>query len=576
MAELRSLFTSRRWRVRQGDQGLAEALSRRLGCSPALGRLLEGRGSGQPQDLLLGGRDQLHSPWAFAAMERAVERLLLARERAERVFIHGDFDVDGISGAALLYLGLRQAGFAGLKVELEDRARGHGLNQEVVKRILSEGFGLVITVDSGTSDPQHVAELEAAGVNVLITDHHQPLPKLPPATAILNPRLESCGYPNKALAGVGVAFQLLRGLDERLGRAGEAERFLDLVMLGTVADLVPLVADGVAENKALVAQGLELLATGGGQLGLRALVEKVGLDPAHLTAGEVGYIIAPKLNAANRVGDPRVAFLLLTAESRPRAEYLAEISLDYNRDRQVAQDDLLYQAEELIRAGAANPQGDRIIILEGDYWNPGILGLVASDLVDRYYRPAILISRGEGESRASGRSIPEFDLMAGLERFSHLLLRHGGHSLAAGFSITNRNIPPLREGLFAYARERLADLDGPTSEVDTVLSPEEIDLKLYEEIQRLAPFGMGNPEPRFLLPRARLAALEVVGKGGNHLKCRFRVGEIEVECIGFDMGHYAPKLWELGEVGLVFKLGRDEWLGQVKVQLELEDFVPAS
>lgn len=576
MAELRSLFTSRRWRVRPPSPELTEALSMKLGCSRALARVLEARGSGQPQDLLQAGHEQLHSPWAFATMEPAIERLLLARARAERVFIHGDFDVDGISGAALLYLGLRQAGFAGLKVELEDRARGHGLNEEVVKRILAEGFGLVITVDSGISDPDYVAALEARGVNVLITDHHQPLPQLPPATAILNPRLESCAYPNKALAGVGVTYQLLRGLYERLGRAEEAERFLDLVMLGTVADLVPLVTDGAAENKALVAQGLELLARGGGQLGLRALVEKMGLDLAHLTAGEVGYIIAPKLNAANRVGDPRVAFLLLTTESRERADYLAEILLDYNRDRQVAQDDLLYQAEELIRAGAANPQRDKIIILEGDYWNPGIIGLVASDLVERYYRPAILISRGEGESRASGRSIPEFDLMASLERFSHLLLRHGGHQMAAGFSIANRNINPLREGLFAYARERLADLDGPTSKVDAVLSPEEIDLKLYEEIQRLAPFGMGNPEPRFLLPRARLAGVELVGKGGNHLKCLAQAGESELECIGFDMGSYAKRLWEPGEVGLIFKLGRDEWLGQVKVQLELEDFVQAS
>jgi single-stranded-DNA-specific exonuclease len=574
--ELRSLFTSRRWRLRQPTPEAVERLSAEIGCSVALARILEGRGGEKLENLLQVSLEQVTPPWTFTTMEVAVERLLRARERGERVFIHGDFDVDGISGAALLYLGLRETGFSGLKVELEDRARGHGLNREVVKRTISEGFRLLITVDCGISDPDYVTELEAAGVNVLITDHHQPLPELPPATAILNPRLESCAYPNRALAGVGVTFQLLRGLYERLGMAEEAERFLDLVMLGTVADLVPLVAEGAAENKALVAQGLHLLAAGGGQLGLGTLVEKVGLDSASLTAGEVGYIIAPKLNAANRVGDPRVAFLLLTTESRARAEYLAEILIDYNRDRQVAQDDLLYQAEELIRAGAADPKRDKIIILEGDYWNPGIIGLVASDLVERYYRPAILISRGEGESRASGRSIPEFDLIAGLEQFAHLLLRHGGHQMAAGFSIANRNIPPLKKGLFEYAKERLADLNGPTSRVDAALEPEEIGLELYEEVQRLAPFGMGNPEPRFLLRRARLSVAEMVGRGGSHLKCRAQARERELECIGFDMGTYAARLWELGEVGLIFKLGRDEWLGQVKVQLELEDFVQAS
>jgi single-stranded-DNA-specific exonuclease len=506
-------------------------------------------------------------------MEEAVRRLLKALEREERVFIHGDFDVDGITGAALLYLGLKRAGFRGLKVELEDRERGHGLNRGVVERAIREGFTLLVTVDCGISDPDHVAELERSGINVILTDHHQPLPELPPATAILNPRLEGCGYPNRALAGVGVAFQLLRGLYERLGIEAEAREFLDLVMLGTVADLVPLVADGQAENKVLVAQGLRLLAEGGGRLGGRTLIERVGLDPARLTAGEVSYIIAPKLNAANRVGDPRVAFLLLTTESRERAEYLAEILIDYNRDRQIAQDDLLYQAEELIRGGAADPRQDKIIILEGDYWNPGIIGLVASDLVERYYRPAILISRGPQESRASGRSIPEFDLIASLERFSHLLLRYGGHQMAAGFSIDNRNIPPLKEGLYKYTQEQLANLDGPTSRIDTPLAPEEIDLKLYEEIQHLAPFGMGNPEPRFLLPRARLSAIEVVGSGGDHLKCRATVAGREFECIGFGMGRYASRLWGMEEVGLVFKLSRDEWLGRVKIQLELEDFV---
>jgi len=574
MEEFRSLFTSRRWRLRSFSPGSAEQLSQRLGCSPALARVLEARGDDGPEELLRSNRAQINPPWSLAGMREAVERLLYALNKGEKLFIHGDFDVDGLSGAALLYLGLQRLGYKEIKVELEDRERGHGLNRAVVERAIGEGFRLLITVDCGISDPDHVAELEAHGVEVIVTDHHRPLPRLPPATVILNPRLDP-GYPNRALAGVGVAFQLLRGLYERLGIGDEAEGFLDLVMLGTVADLVPLVADGQAENKALVAQGLALLAAGRGRLGGRTLIEKVGLDPRRLTAGEVGYIVAPKLNAANRVGDPRVAFLLLTTERRRRAEYLAETLIDYNRDRQIAQEDLLYQAEELIRAGAADPKRDKIIILEGDYWNPGIIGLVASDLVERYYLPTIIISRGERESRASGRSISEFDLIASLERFSHLLLRYGGHQMAAGFTIANRNIPLLKEGLYTYAQERLAELDGPSSQIDAPLAPEEITLRLYEEIQHLAPFGMGNPEPRFLLPRARLAAVEVVGSGGNHLKCRAEVEGREFECIGFGMGRHAPRLWELEEVGLVFKLARDEWLGRVAVQLELEDFVQA-
>ncbi|HIC95576.1 TPA: single-stranded-DNA-specific exonuclease RecJ, partial [Candidatus Bipolaricaulota bacterium] len=585
MEEFRSRFTSRRWRLRWPDPSAVAQLMRQLGCSPALARALSGRGQGQgqggfhPEDLLRTDRGLINPPWAFPEMDTAVERLLQAKERGERLFLHGDFDVDGLCGTALLYLGLRRVGFKEIKVEVEDRERGHGLNPEVVERVCREGFRLLITIDCGISDPDYVAQLQSAGVDVIITDHHQPLRlrELPPAKAILNSGLgfEDRAYPNKGLAGVGAAFQLLRGLYERLGLEQDAEEFLDLVMLGTVADLVPLVTDGQAENKALVAQGLQLLKEGRGRLGLRTLISKVGLDPGRLTAGEVGYIVAPKLNAANRVGDPRVAFLLLITEDKARADYLSEILLDYNRDRQVAQDDLLFQAEELIRAGAADPKKDKIIILEGEYWNPGIIGLVASDLVERYYLPVILISRGERESRASGRSIPEFDLFASLERFSHLLIRHGGHPLAAGFTISNGNIPALKEGLSAYAAERLADLDGPTSWIDAVLEPEEISFQLYEEVQRLSPFGMGNPEPRFLLPHVRLEAIEPVGSGGDHLKCRARAGGREFSCIGFGLGRYAPRLWEMGEaeVGLIFKLGRDEWLGEVNLQLELEDFV---
>jgi len=513
-------------------------------------------------------------------MERAVERLLRARERGERVFIHGDFDVDGLTGAALLYLGLRRAGLRGLKVEVEDRERGHGLNREVVERLKREGFHLLITADCGISDPEHVRELEAHGVNVIITDHHRPLPQLPPATAIIDPLVEGCTYPNRSLAGVGVAFQLLRGFYERVGLPPEeAEGFLDLVMLGTVADLVPLIdpRSGSPENKALVARGLRLLAEGGGRLGLRVLIEKLALDPRRLTAGEVGYIVVPKLNAANRVGDPRVAFLLLITEDRGQAEYLAEILIDYNQDRQIAQDDLLCQAEEQIRAGAVDLRRDKIIILEGDYWNPGIIGLVASDLVERYWRPVILISRGERESRASGRSIPEFDLIEGLARFDHLLLRYGGHQMAAGFTIANENIPELKRALQEHANEQLAELDGPTSRVDAALPPEGLTLELYEELQGLAPFGMGNPEPRFLLRRARLLQVEAVGSHGKHLKLYVQAGDRRLECIGFDLGEHLSRLWKLEgeEVGLVFKLGRNEWLGRVRVQLELEDLVQA-
>jgi len=570
---MRSLLkSSRRWKVKQPASGLVEHIAQTLGCSRALAEVLASRAAGEPQKLLSTNLEDLNSPEDLAGVAPAIERLERALKGGEKIFIHGDFDVDGLTSAALLYLGLKEAGLKELKVEIEDRERGHGLNPEVAQRVIKEGFKLLITSDCGISDFEEVKALQESGVDVIITDHHHPPSKLPPAVAVINPKQASCKYPNKELAAVGVAFQLIRGLYQHLGISPAISlRFLDLVMLGTVADLVPLVKEGQVENKILVAAGLEMLASGEGSLGLRTLIEKLSLDPKNLTAGEIGYILAPKLNAANRVGDPRVAFLLLTTQNKQKAQYWAEILLDYNQDRQIAQDDLRYQAEELIRQGEVDFKKDKIIILEGKYWNPGIIGLVASDLVEKYYLPTILISRGDRESRASGRSILEFDLIESLARIEHLFEGYGGHRMAAGFTIKNENIPTLKQRLREYAQEKLADLSGPTPVIDSILTPQEITLRLYEEVQRLAPFGIGNPEPRFLMRKALIKEAQTVGSNGQHLKLKVRADNFIFEAIGFDMGEDISRIYGAGEVALVFKLEKNTWLGEAKVQLELED-----
>ena len=372
---------------------------------------------------------------------------------------------------------------------------------------------------------------------------------------------------------MGVAYQLVRALYERLGRTAElGERYLDLVMFGTVADLVPLVQESQAENKILVANGLRLLARGEGSLGLRVLLKVLRLDPTRLSTADLGYIVAPKLNAANRVGDPRVAFLLLTTEDPARAEYLTEVLLDYNADRRLAQENLRDQALALARQ-EFDRQRDRIIILSGQGWNPGVIGLVASGLVDRFYLPTILIAQGEKIVRGSGRSIREFNLVAALSQVQHLFQRYGGHQMAAGFSIANENIPALKEELGAYARRELANLEAPTGRIDAVLQADEINLELYEELQRLAPFGVGNPEPRFLLPQAQLIEAYAVGADGRHLKLQLAVAQRHLEAIGFNMAELLPQLGSGQLLNPVFKLSRNDWRGRARVELELEDLL---
>lgn len=571
---MQSLVYKRRWRLKDFSHERAAQIARELGCSAPLARVLAVRAPDTPAELLERGR--LYSPWQLRGVKEAVVRIDRALRQGEKIFIQGDFDVDGITSTALLYKALRALGAQGVKVDLSDRERGHGLSEAVLQRLKSEGFSLLITADCGISEAEFVQSLQEHGIDVIISDHHHPPSQLPPAYAIINPKQPGCSYPNKDLAAVGVVFQLVRALYEQRGLPPHAcEEFLDLVMLGTIGDLVPLVRNGCAENQRLVAQGLRRVTQGQACLGLRVLIEKLSLDPQRLTTGEVGYIIVPKLNAANRVGDPRDAFMLLVTALPTKANTLATKLLAYNQDRQIAQDDLLYQAEEQLHS-QHDWQNERLIFLTGQYWNPGLIGLVASDLAEKYYRPTVLVSVGDEISRASCRSIPGFDIMEALEKHSELFERYGGHSMAAGFSVRNERLPILRERLCAYAREVLRDLEDPLHELEAELAPEEITLETYTDLLRLAPFGMGHPTPRFLLRSAKIIELRTVGNGSRHLKLKVAAEGKEFSAIGFSLGEFAYNVERAGTVGLAFKLSCDTWTGRPQVQLEIEDILEPS
>jgi single-stranded-DNA-specific exonuclease len=571
---MRSLIQKREWKLKPLATTRVSQIAADLSCSTGLAKVLASRSIEQPSQFLELGLAGLHSPQLLAGLDKAIARIEQAIRGNEKIFIQGDFDVDGITSAAVLFRALRKLKHtAEIQVELSDRQKGHGLNESVVSKMLAEDFKLLITTDCGVSDLEPIRALQEKGIDVIITDHHRPPAVLPPAHAIVNPKLPNCPYPNKDLAAVGVVFQLVRALYPAMGLSiTEAEEFLDLVMLGTVGDLVPLVRGNITENRTLVSLGLKRIARGEGCVGLRVLIHRLGLEPKELTSGQVGFVLVPKLNAANRVGDPRVAFLLLTTLDKRMAEYRAEILLDYNDDRQIAQDDLVEQVEEQIR-NQVNLESDKIIIVSGQYWNPGIIGLVASDIAERYALPTVLISLDDRVSRASGRSIARFDLMAALESTQQLFERYGGHQMAAGFSIKNENIPALKEHLKSFATQNLSEWKGPTYEIDCQLEPEEISLSLHQELQKLGPFGMGNPMPRFLLSQVRVAEAQAVGNGRKHLKMRVRAGEKFFNCIGFDLGNFLEHVYREQQFDLVFKLQRNEWMGVVQAQLELEDVI---
>jgi len=569
---MRSLLQSgREWMVSPlPDKALVDSIRTALSCAHPFAIILAQRGGPSWESLITLGPHSVHSPLALPDMESAVSRLTTAIDHGERIFIHGDFDVDGLTGAAVFYRGLRPLFPPNMiKVEVGDRGTGHGMSRAFVLRVIEEAFSLVITVDCGITNVEEIAELKRAGIDTIVTDHHLPLTDLPRAVAIVDPHRAGNTYPNPHLAGVGVAYKLICALYHRLQRPTPVS-FLDLVGLGTIADLVPLSVDGEIENRALVREALALLAKGeGSSLGLQTLMSKLSIKAKKLTTSDIGYLIAPKLNAANRAGDPKVAFLLLTTEDPDQAEYLSEILLDYNRDREILQTDLIAQAREIIRAEGLDPRKEGFVFLTGKYWNEGILGLVASNLGERYQVPAIVISRGDRVSRGSCRSIEGFDIAACLAAQDDLLLQYGGHRMAAGFSVTNDLLPQLKERISEYVKVEAhrTQLDAhPAKQVDVSVLASSIDMRFYTNLASLGPYGQGNPPPRFLIRECSFEDLTLVGNRKQHLKGRALQNGHSVAFIAFRMGKHLETFEESRGDSLVCEIGFDDWRGNVQVQ----------
>ncbi len=563
------LRRGRDWEVTSlPSESLISAIQTSLSCATPFAVLLAQRGGADWNALIDPSMQSLHSPFLLEGMTEALDRLQKAVARSERVFIHGDFDVDGLTGAAVLYRAIRPLlPKNSVKVDVGDRRRGHGLSKPFVLRAIDEQFSLVITVDCGIGNKEEIEQLKQAGIDTIITDHHLPIGSLPNALAIIDPHQPGDGYPNKHLAGVGVAFKLVCGLYERLEKPMPVH-LLDLVALGTIADMVPLSHDGESENRALVREAFLLIAKGAGSsLGLRVLLETLSVNSKKISAMDIGYLVAPKLNAANRAGDPKVAFLLLTTEASDQAEYLAEILIDYNKDREIAQSDLIAQAEEKIREKGLNPRESGLVFLMGEYWNEGILGLVASNLADRFGVPAIVLSHGDRVSRGSCRSVGSFDISACLREHEGLLLQFGGHRMAAGFAIANENLPEFEEQLMRYAQEHRADMEiQAVSTIDTRLRLQDIDLRLFTNLTSLGPYGQGNREPHFLIEDCTFADLTLVGNRRQHLKGRVTQDGHSASFIAFRMAKYLEEFEQAESGSLVCHVGFDDWRNDVQIR----------
>jgi single-stranded-DNA-specific exonuclease len=565
---------ARIWESAGYDEASALRLASELGVSPVTARLLCIRGLSEPEAarrFLTPRLEDLLDPFALADMTPAVDRILAAIASRERIAIHGDYDVDGVTSTVILRRALELLG-ADVVHFIPERLRdGYGLQPATIDRLHANGARLIISVDCGIRATDAALRARALGVDLIITDHHEPDVALPPALAVINPKRHDCVYPDKHLAGVGVALKVVQALCARSGRSEWLPAFVKIAAIGTLADVVPL----TGENRVIAKLGLRLLSTGPHKVGLRSLLEVCGLLGKEIDSYQIGFVIAPRVNAAGRMSTPDIAARLLLASDEAMVEEargLAEQLNSENLRRQQEEADIVTRAKAVVES---DPDvGSRtVIVVAGEGWHRGVIGIVASKLVDAFHRPAVVISIDGDMAHGSCRSIPSFNMLAALESCAGVMLKFGGHQQAAGLTVESSRIRELRGRINDHADSRLGPDDlRPRLWIDGPLTFRSIDDQVMAELATLAPFGAGNPRPVF-----RSSRVEIVDGPrrlkDRHLKMSFRqegrvlrgVAWRASERESFVTAHRAG-------IDLAFSVEQDLWNGERHVQLTVADF----
>ncbi|HEX9028916.1 MAG TPA: single-stranded-DNA-specific exonuclease RecJ [Anaerolineales bacterium] len=509
-------------------------------------------------------------PSAMRGIPEAVERICRAIERQEFIAVYGDYDADGVTATALLTQALQALG-AHVTGYIPNRFdEGYGLNNEALDSLKASGVSLVITVDCGIRSHQEAEHSRRIGLDLIISDHHHCAAEIPDALAVINPKQPGCNYIEKNLAGVGLAYKLACALLEQAGQDKTVNLrpadLLDLVALGTVADLAPL----TGENRSLVRAGIEAIRVTRRQ-GLVSLMGAAGLDQAKVNAGDIGFVLGPRLNAAGRLESALASLELLTTDNILVSGTLAQKLDIQNRKRQEITQDIQERAEQI--ALADNPDALLLFAADPDF-NPGVVGLAASRLTEQYYRPAIVAQRGEEFTRASCRSIPEFHITAALDQCAGLLEHHGGHAAAAGFTVRNQNLPILIEQLQAIAQEKLGQADlRPTLKADVDIPLSDLKADLLPILKWLQPTGYGNPQAVFVSRDLKIINSRGVGRDASHLKLTVTDGRITYDAIAFRQGHWLGQLPP--RIDLMYTFEVNEFNGRTTLQLNVRDLKPA-
>ncbi len=570
-----------KWIYNSVDKNLIEETAYKHNMPKPVAELMLKKGISSPDDIenfFNGSLKSLRNPFEISDMEKAAERIAKAVMNHERICIYGDYDVDGITATALLYIFLMQCG-ANVSYYIPNRLEeGYGLNKEAVKEIAARKTNLIITVDCGISAVQEVLEASIHGMDIIITDHHQPSKELPVAAyAIINPMREDDTYPNKTLAGVGVAFKtvmalrfVLKKYDFFKQEVPNIRNLLDIVTLGTIADVMPL----VDENRIFVRHGLELMSGENVRIGideLKKTVENLSASKKMKTSN-IGFQLAPRINAMGRMASSEKSFKLLVTQNRSEAKQLALELDNENKYRQMIERDILQQTYDLIEKNQyAELQSG--LVIASDNWHPGVIGIVASRVVDKYFKPTVILTEDNGVYKGSARSIPGFHLYDGLSSLSDILISFGGHKYAAGVKLEKKNLEEFRNRFNEVVKTSLKEEDFiPEIYIDAEIDSKDITTEVMQWLEKLEPYGQGNKEPVFFMKKVFKYQIETfVGKNFNHLKCVFEKNGLIFEAIGYNMKEYKSLMAENDKFDILFSLVHNTWKNTKVIQLNLKD-----
>lgn len=562
------MIYNKKWTLKHKGKVKETELSKKINISPEISQILNNRGINDEKDaeiFMNPSLEYLRDPFLMKDMKKATERIKKAIENKERIYIYGDYDVDGVSSTSILYIYFKSIDYP-VKYYIPNRLEeGYGINEDAIRKISNDGCDLIITVDCGITSVNEVGLANELGIDVIITDHHECQSDVPDAYAIVNPKQDDCNYPFDMLCGCGVAFKMIQALTDKEEFKRSMFDYLEVVTLATICDIVPL----IDENRIIVKNGLKLMKEGK-NLGLRELIKVCGIETSKIGSSHIGYSVGPRINASGRLGHSYLGVQLFTTDLEDEAKEIANILEAKNIERQMIESKMYKEAEDVI-SSSENYKDDKVLVVAKEGWQHGIIGIVASKLTEKYYKPTILLTIEDGEATGSARSIKGFSIFDALVSCKDLMNKFGGHEQAAGLALNAENIEELRKRVNKIADYNLNKDDLIENiKVEYELEEESATLDLVDNLHKLEPFGLSNPSPRFIMRDLLLTNIYKMGKNKQHLKLICE-NEKSYECVGFNMAYLAENFQEGDKIDVLFQVDENNFNNDRKVQFLLKD-----